>query len=56
LDAESLELTLARCTHCTTIGRLLASLAGGHADRSFDKRLSELVHPAVLNLDDFRDA
>ena len=33
--------------------RMLATLAGGHADRSFDKRLTELVRPAVLILDDF---
>jgi len=33
--------------------RVLATLAGGHADRTWDKRLRELVHPAVLILDDF---
>jgi len=33
--------------------RLLATLAGGHADRSWDKRLAELTRPAVLILDDF---
>jgi DNA replication protein DnaC len=33
--------------------RLLATLAGGHADRSWDKRLRELVRPALLILDDF---
>ena len=33
--------------------RLLATLAGGHADRSYDKRLSELRRPALLILDDF---
>lgn len=33
--------------------RALASLAGGHADRTFDRRLAELVRPAVLILDDF---
>lgn len=37
----------------TKTSRLLATLAGGHADRSFDKRLTELVRPAVLILDDF---
>src|SRR5688572_4173948 len=37
----------------TKTSRLLAHLAGGHADRSFDKRLAELVRPAVLILDDF---
>jgi DNA replication protein DnaC len=33
--------------------RVLATLAGGHADRSWDKRLAELARPAVLILDDF---
>ncbi len=33
--------------------RALAHLAGGHADRSWDKRLRELTRPAVLILDDF---
>ena len=33
--------------------RILATLAGGHADRSWDKRLAELTRPAVLILDDF---
>ncbi|WP_031467876.1 IS21-like element helper ATPase IstB [Sciscionella sediminilitoris] len=33
--------------------RILATLAGGHADRSWDKRLRELAKPAVLILDDF---
>ncbi|MFB6724828.1 IS21-like element helper ATPase IstB [Kribbella sp. NPDC056345] len=33
--------------------RLLATLAGGHADRTWDKRLRELARPAVLILDDF---
>ncbi|WP_145014084.1 IS21-like element helper ATPase IstB [Mycobacterium marseillense] len=33
--------------------RLLATLAGGHADHSWDKRLRELVRPALLILDDF---
>ena len=33
--------------------RVLAHLAGGHADRSWDKRLRELIRPAVLILDDF---
>jgi DNA replication protein DnaC len=37
----------------TKTSRLLATLAGGHADRSFDKRLAELVRPPVLILDDF---
>ncbi|MFE3058800.1 IS21-like element helper ATPase IstB [Nocardia sp. NPDC059239] len=33
--------------------RLLATLAGGHADRTWDKRLREFVRPPVLILDDF---
>ena len=33
--------------------RALAHLAGGHADRTWDKRLAELTRPAVLVLDDF---
>jgi DNA replication protein DnaC len=33
--------------------RMLANLAGGHADRTWDKRLRELIRPAVLILDDF---
>ena len=33
--------------------KLLAHLAGGHADRTWDKRLRELARPAVLILDDF---
>jgi DNA replication protein DnaC len=33
--------------------RALAHLAGGHADRTWPKRLTELVTPAVLILDDF---
>ena len=33
--------------------RVLATLAGGHADRSWDKRLAELTRPALLILDDF---
>jgi DNA replication protein DnaC len=33
--------------------RVLAHLAGGHADLSWDKRLRELTRPAVLILDDF---
>jgi DNA replication protein DnaC len=37
----------------TKTSRTLATLAGGHADRSYDKRLGELVRPAVLILDDF---
>ncbi|MFI5540707.1 ATP-binding protein [Nocardia sp. NPDC051900] len=33
--------------------RLLATLAGGHADRTWDRRLREFIRPAVLILDDF---
>jgi len=33
--------------------RLLADLAGGHADRSFEARLRRWARPAVLILDDF---
>ena len=33
--------------------RLLADLAGGHADRTWDRRLREYTRPAVLILDDF---
>lgn len=37
----------------TKTSRLLATLAGGHADRTWDRRLAELVRPAVLICDDF---
>jgi DNA replication protein DnaC len=33
--------------------RVLAHLAGGHADRTWHKRLGELARPAVLILNDF---
>ncbi|MEU8252190.1 IS21-like element helper ATPase IstB [Nonomuraea sp. NPDC048916] len=33
--------------------RILADLAGGHADRTWNKRLRDLARPAVLVLDDF---
>jgi DNA replication protein DnaC len=33
--------------------RVLAHLAGGHADRTWPRRLAELITPAVLILDDF---
>lgn len=33
--------------------RVLADLAGGHADRTWDKRIREFVRPDVLILDDF---
>ena len=36
-----------------TASRLLADLAGGHADRSFPTRLKRLAKPAVLVIDDF---
>jgi DNA replication protein DnaC len=37
----------------TKTSRLLADLAGGHADQTWDKRLREYTRPAVLILDDF---
>ncbi|MDQ1250299.1 MAG: hypothetical protein QG597_4678 [Actinomycetota bacterium] len=37
----------------TKTSRLLADLAGGHADHSWDKRLREYTRPGVLILDDF---
>jgi DNA replication protein DnaC len=37
----------------TTCSRLLAELAGGHADRSFDARLKKLAKPALLIVDDW---
>jgi DNA replication protein DnaC len=37
----------------TKTSRVLAHLAGGRADRTWDKRLAELTRPAVLVLDDF---
>ena len=33
--------------------RVLAELAGGHADRTWDKRMRELIRPDLLILDDF---
>jgi len=36
-----------------TTSRALASLAGGHADHTWAKRLAELARPALLILDDF---
>jgi DNA replication protein DnaC len=33
--------------------RVLADLAGGHADRTWDRRLREYTRPAALILDDF---
>ena len=35
-----------------TASRMLAELAGGHADRSFSSRLKRLAKPAVLVVDD----
>jgi DNA replication protein DnaC len=37
----------------TTCSRLLADLAGGHADRSFETRLRRLAKPALLIVDDW---
>jgi DNA replication protein DnaC len=37
----------------TKTSRLLADLAGGHADRSWDTRLRRWARPAALILDDF---
>lgn len=37
----------------TKTSRVLATLAGGHADRTYDRRLGELTRPALLILDDF---
>jgi DNA replication protein DnaC len=37
----------------TKASRLLADLAGGHADRSWESRLKRWARPAVLVIDDF---
>jgi DNA replication protein DnaC len=37
----------------TKTSRALADLAGGHADRTWTKRLAELTRPGLLILDDF---
>ncbi len=37
----------------TKTSRLLATLAGGHPDRTWDTRLKEFLRPLVLILDDF---
>jgi len=37
----------------TKTSRLLADLAGGHADRTFERRLRAWARPALLILDDF---
>ncbi|MFD3762739.1 IS21-like element helper ATPase IstB [Streptomyces sp. NPDC058622] len=33
--------------------RILAELAGGHADRTWDRRMREIIRPDLLILDDF---
>ena len=37
----------------TTTSRMLADLAGGHADRTWDKRVRAYTNPNLLILDDF---
>ena len=37
----------------TKTSRLLADLAGGHADRSFETRLARWARPAIVVFDDF---
>lgn len=37
----------------TTTSRMLADLAGGHADRTWDKRVRAYTNPDLLILDDF---
>jgi DNA replication protein DnaC len=37
----------------TTCSKLLAELAGGHADRTFDARVGKLAKPALLIVDDW---
>jgi DNA replication protein DnaC len=37
----------------TTCSRLLAELAGGHADRSFEQRVKKLAKPGLLIVDDW---
>ena len=41
------------CVRFAKTSRVLADLAGGHADRTWDKRIRELTRPDVLILDDF---
>jgi len=36
-----------------TTSRVLADLAGGHADHTWPRRLAELARPTLLILDDF---
>ena len=42
-----------RCGTFTKTSRLLADLAGGHADRTWTTRLNRWARPALLILDDF---
>lgn len=54
--AQALGHTACRRGHTvafTKTSRLLADLAGGHADRSWETRLRRWARPAVLILDDF---
>jgi DNA replication protein DnaC len=54
--AQALGHLAVRCgadTRFLKTSRALAHLAGGHADRTWHKRLAELTRPAVLILDDF---
>ena len=54
--AQALGHLAIRCgaeTRFLKTSRVLARLAGGHADLTWDKRLRELTRPAVLILDDF---
>ncbi|MFF8392577.1 ATP-binding protein [Streptomyces sp. NPDC016172] len=37
----------------TKTSRIPAELAGGHPDRTWDKRMRELIRPDLLILDDF---
>ncbi|MER6925079.1 IS21-like element helper ATPase IstB [Streptomyces spiralis] len=39
--------------HFAKTSRILAELAGGHADRTWDRRIRELIRPDLLILDDF---
>jgi DNA replication protein DnaC len=54
--AQALGHLAVRCgaeTRFFKTSRVLAHLAGGRADLTWDKRLRELTRPAVLILDDF---
>lgn len=48
-------LAVRQCAHVrfAKAGQILAELAGGHADRTWDKRVREPVRPDALILDDF---